>query len=209
MKNKHPDYIAGWKTIEDWKHVSEQLNAGANAEFWQSVAEEFFLARLNLRYLDPIQILQENGTFQGEGFSIVAIQCTLLEFLESTVQGLEYRFLRGGEVLGPYEYSSSSNLFVNFLTSRIPFSSEFNTNLAHDFYIGVRCGLLHEARTKNGWRIWAKDSADRMVNSGDRIVFRDNFQAALLKFISAYIAELPYNLEYQKAFIRKFDSLCK
>lgn len=34
--------------------------------------------------------MQEKGTFTGEGFSITTIQCSLVEFLESTVQGSSY-----------------------------------------------------------------------------------------------------------------------
>ena len=58
--------------------------------------------------------------------------------------------------MGTYEYSSSSDIFISFLTNRMPFKDEFNKDQARDFYISVRCGLLHEARTKNGWTIWAK-----------------------------------------------------
>lgn len=207
-ENEHSEYIAGWKTVADWRDISQQLTVGANTDLWKLVAEEYYMARLELRYLSPIRLLQEHGTFLGEGFSIVAIQCTLLEFLESTVQGKTYRYLRHGEVLGAYEYSSSRDIFVKFLTLRPPFSNEFDNDLAHDFYTGVRCGLLHEARTKNGWRIWAEDTESRIVDKDDKTVFRNNFQAALLRFIENYKLELINNPQYQEAFIRKFDSLC-
>jgi hypothetical protein len=87
------------------------------------------------------------------------MQWRIVEFLESTIQGKSYRFLRReAPPLGPYEYSSSSDIFVSFLVNRTPFSSDFKTeDTARDFYEGVRCGLLHEARTKNGWTVWAKD----------------------------------------------------
>jgi hypothetical protein len=63
-------------------------------------------------------VLQEHGTFQGEGFAILAIQCALVEFLESTLQGIKYRHLRRGETLGPYEYSSSRDVFVSLLVTK-------------------------------------------------------------------------------------------
>ena len=103
------------------------------------------------------------GPFRVRGSRILAIQCTLVEFLESTVQGVTYRYLRRGETLGPHEYSSSSDLFVNFLCKRDPFARDFSEALAKEFYAGVRCGLLHEARTKNGWKVWARQGRDRRM----------------------------------------------
>lgn len=207
VQNSIPQYISGWKTPDDWRATKSILTEHPNAEDWEKAFNEFFRTRLDLRYFKPISILQENGTFQGEGFSIAAIQCSLIEFLESTVQGVRYRYLRRGESSQPYEYSSSSDIFVNFLTQHHPFSDVFSQAIAEDFYIGVRCGLLHEARTKNGWRIWAKDYGGKIINADKKILFRDNFQIALETFIEGYGAELAKNSDYQAAFIRKFDDI--
>jgi hypothetical protein len=177
---------------------------------WGKAFEDYFHTRLSLRYLGPIKVLQENGSFQGEGFSIAAIQCSLIEFLESTVQGKSYRFLRKGDPqLGPHEYSSSSDIFVSFLLKRLPFSNDFTTDAtARDFYEGVRCGLLHEARTKNGWTIWAKSHAYRTADANQKIMYRDDFQAGLLTFVEWYKDALYTDGALQEAFLRKFDSLC-
>lgn len=202
-------YIAGSKTADDWKTFRAKLALGADANRWREAFDDFFHARLLLRYLNPIKLLQENGTFQGEGFSIVAIHCTLIEFLESTVQGRIYRYRRPSDPpLGAYEYSNSGDLFVSFLSGRQPFAKDFNNLLARDFYEGVRCGLLHEARTKGGWTIWAKSAAN-VVSAAPKIVYRDNFHAALLEFIDWYKGALPLDRALQEAFIRKFDSLCQ
>jgi hypothetical protein len=176
---------------------------------WEKAYEDYFVQRLRLRYLDPIKVLQENGTYQGEGFSIVAIQCTLVEFLESTLQGVRYRYLGRGESPGEYEYSSSREIFTQFLTTRKPFSDYFDNSLAMEFYVNIRCALLHEACTKNGWRIWAKNSHGKIVEAERKIVFRDDFQNAFLTFIQTYKHELMLNPSLQQAFIRKFDSLCE
>jgi hypothetical protein len=58
--------------------------------------------------------------------------------------------------LGTYECSSNSDIFISFLKNRMPFKDEFNEDQTRHFYISVRCGLLYEARTKNGRTIWAK-----------------------------------------------------
>jgi len=207
MQKPTSSYISGWKTPDDWKATRAILVGSPKTEDWERAFEEFFRTRLKLRYLDSISVLQEHGKFQGEGFSIAAIQCSLIEFLQSTLQGARYRYLMRGERLQPHEYKSSSEIFVSFLTNRQPFSRAFTKAIADDFYIGVRCGLLHEARTKNGWRIHAMDRAGRIIDSNNKILFRDNFQKALLRFIEDYKAELLQNRDYQAAFIRKFDDL--
>lgn len=206
MSDHENDFIAGTKTCADWKVARAQLADSDDTAIWVSVFKEFFLKRLDLRYLGPIKVLQDNGTSQGEGFSIAAIQCSLIEFLESAVQGKSYRYLRAAETLGPFEYSSSKAIFESFLTTRIPFRDEFSDSVARDFYEGVRCGLLHEAQTKKGWRIWA--SGSRIIDADRKILFRDNFQEGLLQFVADYGIQLQTDKEYRAAFIRKFDSLC-
>jgi len=202
-------YIAGWKTADDWQAVRSKLVGNSDPSIWKTVFEDYFCTRLNLRYFGPIKTLQEHGTFQGEGFSILAIQCTLIEFLESTVQGLKYRYLRKGETLNPNEYSSSREIFVSFLCKRDPFAKDFDDTLAKDFYENIRCGLLHEARTKNGWKVWAKGPVDSIISRKQRIVYRDNFQLALDSFVDWYGKTLCSDNTLQEAFIRKFDDLCE
>ena len=146
---------------------------------------------------------------RGEGFSIAAVQCSLIEYLESTIQGKSYRYRRDGDPpLGQYEYSNSGSIFESFLMNRPPFDGEFPQQLARDFYVSVRCGVLHEARTKNGWTILAKSKTGQIIDATLKIVYRDNFQSGLLRFVKWYKGELPSRRDLQEAFLRKFDSLC-
>ncbi len=182
---------------------------GGDAVRWKKAFKSYFQARLSYRYLKPITTLQHSGTTAGEGFSIVAIQCSLIEFLESTLQGKSYRRRRNGDPpLGQYEYSISSGIFESFLVNRPPFDREFTKPLAHDFYESVRCGVLHEARTKNGWTILRKSKNGTVVEPDLKIIYRDNFQSALLEFVEWYKRELPSRRDLQEAFLRKFNSLC-
>jgi hypothetical protein len=166
------------------------------------------MQRLNLRYFNPIKILQDNGTFEGEGFSIMAILCTLVEFLESTFRGLKYRFARNRD-LQPFEYNASREVFVDFLSTRVPFCDHFDTDLAMEFYTNVRCGLLHEAHTKGGWTIWAKSDVGAIVANDRKTVYRDNFRDAFDICIEEYGKRLLVERELQEAFIRKFDFICE
>lgn len=201
-------FIAGSKTESDWYATKLDLVNGGLA-IWPSAFNDYFIQRLNLRYLEPIRVIQENLAFQGEGFSIVAIQCSLIEFLESTAEGTTYRWLPRGQSPGQYEYSSSRDIFVAFLSTRSPFSNTFGKDAAHDFYANVRCGLLHEARTKNGWKILAKSPNDTIADVKERIVYRNNFQKAILEYIDSYGVAILSDDALQQAFIRKFDSLCE
>lgn len=70
MKAAGDVYIAGSKKIDDWKAFRATLAVGKDPTRWKEAFDDYFHARLSLRYLNPIKILQDNGTFQGEGFSI-------------------------------------------------------------------------------------------------------------------------------------------
>ncbi len=205
--NDQQTYIAGWKTPSDWLAFKVQLLEKGGEELWKKAFREYFQERLNLRYLHPVKVLQENGTFTGEGFSIMAILCTLIEFLESTVQGLKYKYSRSKNDLGDYEYSNSQDIFVNFLCKRTPFNKDFSEDSAREFYSSIRCGLLHEAQTKNGWKIWAKSPSGCVVDAKAKVVYRDDFEKAVQEFIADYAARLGNDKELQAAFVRKFDSL--
>src|ERR1700733_10340699 len=210
MTTSSDTQIAGSKTIADWQSFRQRLVSNGGQSLWEEAFREYFHPRLSLRYLNPIKVIREHGTFQGEGFSIVALQCSLVEYLESTAQGISYHFLRKGETLGSFEYARSKQLFVAFLSGRHPFTNAFaSQDVAEDFYEGVRCGLLHEARTKKGWKIWGKSPNGMAVDSVQKIVYRNNFQDALLDFIDWYKGALLTEVHLQEAFIRKFDSLCQ
>lgn len=198
--------IAGGKRASDWVKFKERLVSGlCNPEDWAVAFHECFEVRIQSRYLKPIAQLEKNSTLEGEGFSIVTIQCALIEFLAATQTGKRYKFLRNGEKLGEFEYNKSRELFVNFLSSSEPFNSAFDQEIANDFYSSVRCGLLHEAATKNGWKIWA--SNEKIVCADRKIVFRDSLQKAIKEFLKKFGERLLTEEELQKAFVRKFDHL--
>lgn len=202
--------IAGKNSCADWEVRKQDLTAG-DAAVWRSVFNDYFMERLNTRYLRSIEVLQKNDKYQGEGFSIMAILCTLIEFLETTATGKTYRHLGRGETpksLKQYEYSRSDEVFVAFLSTRQPFCETFNTAAANDFYASVRCGLLHEARTKAGWKIRANLAKGVVADVKNKIIDRNNFQNALLEYIRCYGVAIESDPMLQEAFIRKFDSLC-
>ncbi len=201
--------ISGSLRASDWVRFKAALHVDGDPARWEEAFRLYYSQRLELRYLHPIKLLQDHGTYQGEGFSIVAIQCSLLEFLAATLEGKSYRFMRKGQTLNPVtEYSKSSEIFIRFLISAEPFRRHFDIASAADFYENIRCGILHEASTKNGWTITAKSSSGNIIDAVSKVVYRDNFQTALLAFVEDYGRRLPKEAALQSAFLRKLDSLC-
>lgn len=204
--------IAGWKTVGDWNAVKTLLSDFNNTDLWSKVFNDFYLTRLNDRYLNPIKLIKGNGGYIGEGFSIMTIICSLIEFLETTHQGKNYRFIKNGDpVLGLFEYSKSRQIFIDFLTIQVPFNAQFNNQTAEDFYRNIRCGLLHEARTNGSWTIWGNSGNKTLIKktANETIIFRDDFYEAILEFITSYKTNLLLSTVRKEAFIRKFDKLCE
>jgi len=213
MQLSSTTYIAGRKTVADWNALKPSLVDMTNTVLWTSVYNDFYIARLKDRYLDPIKSIKQDGGYTGEGFSIMTIICSLIEFLETTYQGKNYRYRRTGEpVLGQFEYSASGQIFIDFLTNRSPFNLQFNAQTSEEFYKNIRCGLLHEARTNGNWTIWGNSGNKTLIKktATETIVYRDDFYDALLEFINTnYKNDFLLSTDRKEAFIRKFDKLCE
>jgi hypothetical protein len=93
----------------------------------------FVEQRFRERYIIPVSC---EGT---HGFSILANCCLMIEALESFYQGWENTELM------------SRQAFESFF-KREPRFQVFQPR-CDDFYYDVRCGILHHAETKGGWRI--------------------------------------------------------
>ena len=100
---------------------------------------DFIMERFTERYIRP---LRGNPT-RKHGFCTMAISCLMIEALESFWQGW------------PDTEGKSRKAFRSFFQRCSEQKLELGTfsNLADDFYTGVRCGILHQAETTNGWRI--------------------------------------------------------
>lgn len=208
MKLPADTRIAGKKTAADWTAMRDRLSDSPDTAIWTEAFKDFFRTRLESRYFEPIRAIAATGQDAGEGFAIVALHCSLIEFLAATLVGKSYKHRRHGPP-GQFEYSDSGDIFVKFLQNNEPFKSVFaKEGAAWDFYDSVRCGLLHEARTKGRWRIRVCESATYAIDVDGMVVYRNKMQAAFDHFVDWYGQQLPTNVELQQAFIRKFESLC-
>ena len=208
--------IAGEKTISDWKKLRENLlpDKEFKEEDWEKAFDGYFMKRLETRYFRPIRALEAIEENAGEGFSIVALYCSLIEFLQATREGKIYNRQKN---LSEYEYDHSGPVFKDFLTKNIPFKNSINEDQADLFYKGVRNGLLHEARTKGQWKILLsrhhfEQYRGKSIDCDQEIVFRDKLGSDFYDYLKSYRTEIlgttAESKKIRSAFIRKFNNLC-
>jgi len=206
--------IAGRRTDQHWAMLKQRLLLEPNESLWQQAFDQYYQTRINTRYLKPIDSIRRHDTRNGEGFAIVALFCSLLEFLESCERGYNFHFIgRSNDSLQPYEYNErqASSYFKDFLRTRKPFDRLVPSALVNSFYKDVRCGLLHEARTKGDWYISTAKSNGVLISqeSGKITLFRNQLTPALEIYFEDYQSRLLNDQNTQAAFVRKFDFLCQ
>ena len=206
--------IAGTNTDQHWMALKKRLQSKPSQCLWGSAFRCFYRMRIDTRYLHPIASIQLHDTQRGDGFAIAALFCSLIEFLESCERGDNFHFIgKSKNALQPHEYSErqASSYFKGFLKTRTPFDTLIPSTLVDSFYQDIRCGLLHEARTKGGWYISTAPSSGVLISQegGKITLFRDRLIPALETYFLDYRSRLLVNLGTQEAFIRKFDHLCQ
>lgn len=233
--------IAGKKTTGDWIKLvgtrEEPLIDCNRAEKWEwEQVYNFFEDRINTRYINPINTLLNMKQNLGEGFAIVNLQCSLIETIESFVNGWIYHNDNKSEFKNGWytrivkesnrtkkhlksdENLKNEDIFVSFFKNREPFNGYNIDGL--DFYRSVRCGLLHETQTKNDWKIRfdsLKTGMSYKEDNGEKIIFRVNFQKdlelALARYKDAIVnGRSLYNINnialLRKNFLFKFNHIC-
>jgi len=191
---------------------------------WRNVIE-LFRQRIENYYLAPINKIKDPGALKGEGFTILTIQCALIEMFAAFKSGKihNHRKLAGGP---SFEYKIADDCFINFLQTETIFENHFYTMIggqkipnnpfsAKEFYSSVRCGLMHEARTKGSWVINAKKTYlgnERIfitqVNGTIR-VDRTILNNLLNEYLQNYLAQLAVQNQngntLRRLFGRKLD----
>jgi hypothetical protein len=190
---------------KDWPAIEAILIASPTADDWTAAFEVCLKARIQSRYLTPINKLQ-NGPYQGEGFTILTIQCALIEFLAALKLGWNYRV--GAQWGHNNEYGQSRRLFKDFLLSEAPFSTVVTSDAdAQTFYNDIRCALVHETQTKDKWRIWAGSSTSLAIDFQSKIVNRDLFQILIDTYVDNYGNIFPTSSNLQHGFLMKFQNI--
>jgi len=175
-----------------------------NSPDWDN-AIEIFKQRFYPRYIEPVDLLIKTDESLSAldrkfGFTIMAIDCLLLETLQCFYEGRKDSKGRGvGE-----------NLFIIFLTTTNYFSPHFDVMKAKLFYDHIRCGILHQAETKCESKIWSVGPLVRGENSS-LIVNRTEFHIGMKKEFSRYINLIsdPLNTQLRENFKIKMDFIAR
>lgn len=221
MKKKLEENIA-------WNQLRPQLNNSYNYNNDWEKAITLFKTRLNEKFFDPLELIINENKLQGEGFAIVTVQCAIIESLASFRTG---RIFSHKKIKGQpkYIYNESRTMFIDFLHTAPVFKDNFyyvdaggkktkdSPFNADQFYSHVRCGLLHEARTKEKWIIKAtskdasKDSVFLKEQGKEIVVFRTVLHYRLKACVATYVDDLKQaNTDGEKLrrfFARKLDHL--
>ena len=171
-------YIAPGVEDADWKQLNLDM---ADSPDWSRVISILEM-RLCGRFIEVVDFLiQEDDKRQPKdrrfGFTILAIDCLLVETVEAFRQGLTDTRRK------------SQQLCTSFLTQRAAFSKFFNSDLATRFYKEFRCGIAHNAQVFGTGRVWSVGMLLTVEN--DRItVNRTAFHKAVKEEFAGYLAEL-------------------
>ncbi|EDT7312266.1 hypothetical protein XE98_000999 [Salmonella enterica subsp. enterica] len=206
--------IAGRKTVTQWFELRARLVNDFSHEDWIE-ALNFFDERINERYLNPISCIEDSKIgrgLKGAGFAVCTLICALIETLETFHSGKSFKKTPDPENLYEYGHRKSKEHFTNFIKTKSPLSLHFedDNDLADDFYSGVRCSLLHDASTCDGWVINTREKQTIVIRGEEKILNRRLFIKDIKQYIQEYKTSLmePDNQNLRDAFVRKFDGIC-
>jgi len=208
-----------------WLRLRVQLRSNYGfSDNWGKLIE-LFKQRIENYYLIPLNKIKDPNALKGEGFTILTIQCALIEMFAAFKYGKIHNYRkRGAQPL--YEYKMADHCFINFLQTETIFENHFFKFIngqkilndpfsAKEFYNSVRCGLMHEARTKGNWIINAKKTyiGDERIFitevNGTIRVDRTILNKLLTEYLESYLLGLTSQNQdgdnLRRLFARKLD----
>ena len=190
LSKQEPELATGW-TLSRVEDCLCREDKGALVKFIAQCYEN--------RFLNPIKILRvAPSQARGYGFAIMALCSLLIESLQSYRYGLPTKnkaeFKRLAFFNSPTQYEvpenqrkSGGEVFWDFF-SYPPHRTLFPGVDGKIFYTAIRNGLLHQAQTKDGWRI--RTGQSMLWNAKDRILDRNKFADGLASAFKNYTQEL-------------------
>lgn len=218
----------------EWSEIKKKLDQTYKYDETWEEAITLFDKRLKRKFFNPIQMIIDGKKLKGEGFTIVTVQCALIEMFAAFKEGKIFNHSKTS-ASPKYEYKESQKMFLSLLRSASVFEDNFwrlndknkvvidKPYNAKDFYKSVRCGLMHEARTKENWHISAtpltkpvKTEKKFIVTENGKIkIYRTILHYRLLDYLKEYSDQLRNDTQeseqLRKFFARKLDHLfdCK
>ena len=191
-----PMKIAGEVGADEWPSLRTRLEV-CEARAWQE-AVNILRIRFRTRYLDHSRQLLGR---QYSGFAVLAVDCAVVEALEQ---------FRRGEPETPR--GKGQQFFRAFLTET-RFKDHFSETTADLFYKTIRCGILHQAETKEDSLV-KKKKADFVVELAPSrkglIINARRFHEELERALEDYAtALLEGSADLRASFIRKMNYVAR
>ena len=146
----------------------------------------FILERFDERYFKPV----ENSPSK-HGFASLAVGCLVIETLESFYQGrVDTRGM-------------SNRMFRGFFRRDTPLKVFAGGD--DWFFNSIRCGILHQAETRDGWRVLRSGP---LLDSTARTINASLFLRELSKVVVAYAKQLEIDDTCWMNFQKKMKAIC-
>jgi hypothetical protein len=134
----------------------------------------------------------------NSGFLKMAVSCLMIETLESFRQGKKDTKGKGvGQQMFYDFFKTEEKLFPGF------------KDISADFYSSIRCGILHQAETTNGWRVLRKED---LLDKKNRTINASKFVKVLEKSLDNYVEGLKgsdFNSSLWKNALLKIEDVCE
>lgn len=215
---------------KNWTKIRASLNQKYDYDDSWEEAINLFKNRVNRKFFNPVELIIKGKALKGEGFTIIMVQCALIEMFAAFREGKIFNHNRSSDS-PKYEYDKSQQMFTSLLRSAKIFKDNFwelnpknkvvidKPFNAKEFYTNVRCGLMHEARTKGNWHITATPTTKPVktekqflvLEDGKIKIYRTVLHYRLIEYLNDYLDELRktnnHGKELRKFFARKLDNL--
>lgn len=159
----------------------------------KDVLADFIYNRLYGRYIKPFDF--KDRLYESEfknGFALMASSCLLIETYVS-FRDIKYINTHGqsGECFGYFFTTESrfSALATGGLQANGKISTSKQGGIPNDFYQNVRCGILHNAETRNGWSI-TRSATKPYFNPTSKELNATKFSNRLVSVLKQYATEL-------------------
>lgn len=193
-------YIAPGIRRDEWLKLN--LNDPHSPDWNRAI--EIFNQRIRSRYIEPADLLIEEDRKRKPierryGFSILAIDCLLIETLQSFRDGLTNT------------KNKSKKMFERFLTRSESFRQHFSKDEAVSFYYDFRCGILHQAEVMGPSLLWSVGLLKGKKSDGTPYINRTKIHECLKDEIERYAEELrdPQNSKLRRNFKIKMEFIAR
>lgn len=191
-------YVNRNTTVGEFMRYNLEKHKGIRPDIDEAI--EFFRDRIQGRYLNQIQMLNNHGhDVFDNGFTAMAICCLLIDTF--------YQFEHGVA-----QTTQNKVRYTDFL--RVHMGDVFDTQEKADrFYTDIRCGILHSAQTKNGSRLsaGALHTVDHITPDLDSPIYVDVQKMAdrLFHYFNEYCGRVRYDNTTQSNFVKKLKLMFK